>query len=229
MGGDLCRSGIDTGRVYLGEQVSLPKPYYEKDGIVIYHADCREILPELPMVDLVLTDPPYGLDKKLFQGGSRNKNWAIVKYKGENWDKVPEKEIFDLIFRTSKNQIIWGINYFSLPATRGVLVWDKVQYAPNFSQVEIAYTSFDHPAKIFKKSFMFYKSHPTQKPSELMNWCIQQAPEDTLTILDPFMGSGTTLVAAKELGRKAIGIEIEERYCEMAVRRLSQQVFNFQP
>ena len=180
----------------------------------IIHGDCLEVMKTFPdkSFDLVLTDPPYGLDEKLFQGGSQNAGWAMVQYKGEKWDKIPTQEVFDEIFRISKNQIIFGGNYFRLLPTRGIICWDKVQYAPNFSQWEMAWTSYEKPAKIFRHSFMFDKHHPTMKPTELMEWCMDYAGE-TQTILDPFMGSGTTLVAAKQLNRNATGIEISEKYC----------------
>lgn len=190
----------------------------------VIQGDCLEVMRGFGdnQFDLVLTDPPYGLDDKLFKGGSGNSGWAMVKYKGEGWDKIPEKAYFDEIFRVSKNQIIFGGNYFDLPPTRGVLCWDKGQYAPNFSQWEMAWTSFDIPAKLFRSTFQFNKQHPTQKPNDLMQWCIGLS-DGAQTILDPFMGSGTTLVAAKYLGRSATGIEISEKYCEIARSRLSQQ------
>jgi site-specific DNA-methyltransferase (adenine-specific) len=175
-------------------------------------------------VDLVLTDPPYGLDEKLFQGGSKNANWAMTQYKGEEWDKVPEKELFDEIFRVSKNQIIFGGNYFGLPPTRGIICWDKEQFAPNFSQFELAWTSFDKPAKIFRHSFMFEKHHPTMKPVELMRWCIENYSEEGMTILDPFGGSCTTAVACKQLKRNYICIEKEAKYVAICHDRLKQEL-----
>ena len=206
--------------------------YYHEDGpptIDVYLGDCLTILPLLPKVDLVVTDPPYGLDEKLFQGGSRNLNWAMTKYKGETWDEVPDQGVFDAIFTISKDQIIWGLNYFNLPPTRGILCWDKKQSAPNFSQVEIAWTSFDNPAKLFSKSFQFDKLHPTQKPTVLMKWAIQQCKywDTPLTVLDPFGGSGTTAVACKELKKDCTLIEINEKYCEIAKKRLLNTIVPF--
>ena len=205
------------------------KPYYEDKiaGIVIYHGDCREILPQLPKVDLVLTDPPYGIGKdgqKLSTGGHGGRK----AYDFLGWDVCrPDKETFDLILNAGETQIIWGGNYFAdlLPPKGKWFVWDKGQRI-NQSDGELAWTSFDGALRIctFNRVELMLDNaeHPTQKPLKLITWCIQQT--EAQTILDPFMGSGTTLVAAKILGRKAIGIEIEEKYCEIAVKRLNQSV-----
>jgi len=212
----------------------LPRPYYQDDYCTIYNADCREILPLLEPVDLVLTDPPYGIGMNKQIG--KKKGEIGDKWNSPEWDKFkPSKQTFKTIFKLSKNQIIWGGNYFGLPATRCFLIWDKVQRI-DFADCEMAWTSFDTSARIFTfarsnlQGFRFpERSHPTEKPIELMKWCIQQSKyfDIPLTILDPFMGSGTTLRAAKDLGRKAIGIEIEEKYCQIAVKRLQQEVFDF--
>jgi DNA modification methylase len=205
----------------------LPKPYYEQDGIVIFNADCREILPHLPKVDLVLTDPPYGI--KRFQKGfgyTRFKGYGC-ETEGIIWDTPPDNETLLAIISKAKYSIIWGANNFQLPPTEYFMVWDKQQTVDNFASAEYAWTNNPQPAKVFRYSIHKHnqtdKSHPTQKPVFLCEWCIQLAKESD-TILDPFMGSGTTLVAAKQLGRKAIGIEIEEKYCEIAVKRLGQGV-----
>lgn len=198
--------------------MSLPAPYYDKDGITIYHGDCRSILPHLPKVDLVLTDPPYGLDRT---DPVRQPRGTML------WDSAPpDKDVFDQILAISRDQIIWGGNYFPLPARKGFFIWDKEQ-PENFSlaMCEMAWSSIDQPAKLFHYSVRRYtnRQHPTEKPEALMRWCMKFAP-DAQTILDPFMGSGTTLRAAKDIGRKCIGIEIEEKYCRIAVERLRQGV-----
>lgn len=204
--------------------MNLPKPYYDDGkGIVIYHADCREILPHLPTVDLVLTDPPYGLGIA--------SNPFRQKFEKQAWDDaaVDSTLLLDAM-RKAANSIIWGGNFFGLPAHQGFLVWDKLQPQDfSSSMVEQAWTDLGIPAKIFRKWVVaFEKFHPTQKPVDLITWCLGFAPA-AQTILDPFMGSWTTLVAAKQLGRKAIGIEIEEKYCEIAVKRLAQEVLDFDP
>ena len=210
------------------------KPYYQDSACTIFHGDCREILPQLPKVDLVLTDPPYGIgrDGSKFSTGPTGGGRKAYEFLG--WDKMrPPKEIFDLIFLVSSSQIIWGGNYFCdiLPPTMRWLVWDKGQRIAQ-SDGELAWTSEQKALRIFTENRMAIQQdgavHPTQKPESLFKWCLNFFPE-AKTILDPFMGSGTTLRAAKDLGRKAIGIEIEEKYCEIAVRRLKQEVLSLAP
>ena len=205
------------------------KPYYEQDGITIYHGDCREILPTLDAgsIDLVLTDPPYGIGVT----GMTLGNGLRTIYRGEsNWDSEPAnvQPLLDL----KKPTVIWGGNYFGLPPSRCWFVWDKGTGANDFADCELAWTNRDAVVKKYFRSWVGSnakernesdRSHPTQKPVELMRWCIDFYPA-AQTVLDPFMGSGTTLRAAKDLGRKAIGIEIEECYCEIAVKRLQQAV-----
>jgi site-specific DNA-methyltransferase (adenine-specific) len=198
------------------------KPYYEdsKAGIVIYCADCREILPSLPKVDLVLTDPPYGLGDKL-KGGNRShcfKHDILV-------DLAP-------IILHGRNAIVWGGNYYAMPPSRCWFAWIKRDAVETTSTVELAWTNFDACSKYFDWTIAATNGqrngHPTLKPLELITWCLtQRFADDAQTILDPFMGSGTTLRAAKDLGRRAIGIEIEESYCEIAARRLAQEVLQF--
>lgn len=197
------------------------KPYYEHGGITIYHGDCREILPTFPKVDLVLTDPPYGIGIA--------SNPFRQKHEKMDWDEMPPgKDLIRSVIQKGEYTIIWGGNYFDLPPTQRFLIWDKEQpEAFSSSMCEMAWTNLIGPAKMFRKRVVqIQKYHPTTKPFELMGWCIGLAGNPQ-TILDPFMGSGTTLRAAKDLGRKAIGIEIEEKYCEIAAKRLSQEVFNF--
>ncbi len=215
------------------------KPYYEHNGITIYHGDCREIIPSLVGVDVVVTDPPYGIlnlagkgstpcvRKSPRQIGSGKLKDRVLNGSDVRWDIAPTEEDFELIRAISKTQIIWGGNYFPLPAWRGVLVWDKCQPWENFSQVEIAWTNIDRPAAIFREAVTLgtpNKQHPTQKPLSLMLWCVNMTEG---TILDPYAGSGSTLLAAKESNRSAIGIEIDEPYCEIAAKRLSQEVMDF--
>lgn len=194
-----------------------PQPYYDHQGITIYHGDCREILPHLEPVDLVLTDPPYGI---LDHGGKWGKKADL------QWDRETATGIREVAARGAA-AVIWGGNYFVLPPSRGWLVWFKRDAVPSASQVELAWTSrdmnsalIDHPVAATNAERI---GHPTQKPLRVMRWCIGFFP-NARTILDPFMGSGTTLRAAKDLGRRAIGIEIEERYCEIAAKRLQQEV-----
>lgn len=200
------------------------KPYYvdEKAGIVIYHGDCHEIIPALNLraVDLVLTDPPFGIFACGGKWGHKDKL---------QWDRESAVGIHE-ITKLGKNAIVWGGNYFPLPPSRGWLVWYKRDQIPSASQIELAWTSMDMNSRLIDQTISATNKerngHPTQKPLRVMKWSLGFAP-DAETILDPFMGSGTTLRAAKDLGRKAIGIEISEAYCEIAAKRLEQQVLDF--
>lgn len=211
-------------------------PYYQDSHCTIYHGDCREILPELPKVDLVLTDPPYGIGydkaqnkmadtKRLSNGGE----WKRYEYTG--WDKTrPSKNIFRWMCNNSDKQIIWGGQYFSdfLKPSGCWLIWNKIQRG-FMTDGEMAWTNLKGSLKILDYSRAdayindeIIKAHPTQKPFKLMRWCIELA-DNPQTILDPFMGSGTTLRAAKDLNRKCIGIELEKKYCDVAIERLKQE------
>ena len=187
----------------------------------LYLGDCIAALKALPdkSVDLVLTDPPYGL--KISSNPFRQ------KFPRKDWDDfIPTKEYFDEMRRVSKNQIIWGGNYFSeyLPASRGFLIWDKVQ-PEKFSSAmcELAWMSRQSPAKIFKMRVVgFEKFHPTTKPLPLMEWCLGLFP-DAKIVMDPFMGSGTTGVACMTQGRDFIGCEKDSEYFGIAKDRIEKE------
>lgn len=206
-------------------------PFYEKDGITIFNADCRQVLPFLSCCQLLLTDPPYGIGWETPVGPSRKPGKKVYG------DDKPFEPAF--VAEVASTQIIWGGNYFAdkLKPTNGWLVWDKrvSDWTNDQSDCEFAWTNIQTPARIFRKNWggggcaakengqgVGYL-HPTQKPLALMRWCLSLVP-GAETVLDPFMGSGTTLVAAKLEGRKAIGIEIDERYCSIAVARLNQNL-----
>lgn len=200
------------------------KPYYEDSSVTIYHGDCREILPELPAADLVLTDPPYGIGM-----GSRPTKWQ--RGHGEppvGWDaERPDGDLIATALTHGSEAIVWGGTFFYLPVSRGWLCWYKPDAPPSMGAFELAWTSMPMTTRFFSWSIAATNGervrHPSQKPLALMRWCLGFAPE-ARTILDPFMGSGTTLRAAKDLGRRAIGIELEERYCEIAAQRMAQGV-----
>lgn len=205
----------------------MVKPYYQEDGITIYHGDCREVLPYLPGVDAVLTDPPYGIGADAGVG-----KYGRLRNYEERWDSSPAEVLF--LLKLSCPIVIWGGNYFPLPPSRCYFVWDKAEgfKGRDFAECELAWCSFDANAKIFKYDPLANgdykgKEHPTQKPIALMKWCIGQLPIPTLSILDPYMGSGSTLAAAKDWGKCAVGIDLEEKYCEIAANRLRQSVLNF--
>jgi site-specific DNA-methyltransferase (adenine-specific) len=200
----------------------------------LYLGDCREILPTLPKVDAVITDPPYGILKLAGAGstpavrksprqqGSGTLKNRLLSRSDVRWDVAPDAETLSLLLDAAPVQVIWGGNYFPLPPTRAVLVWDKEQPWENFSQVEMAWTNLNRPAAIFRESATRGtpdKEHPTQKPLSLMRWCVALT-KDCPTVLDPFMGSGTTGVAAVEAGRTFIGCEIDPGYFDIACRRI---------
>lgn len=191
----------------------------------LYLGDCREILPELGKVDAVVTDPPYGIGRS-GKPRSTSSHGGHKGYQDFGWDvSRPDAETFNAILRAARQHVIWGGNYFAdlLPATAGWLVWDKGQRICQ-ADCELAWTSIPQPVRAFEKNRAAIAQdgaeHPTQKPVALMQWAVEQT--DASTILDPFMGSGTTGVAAIKLGRKFIGIEIEPKYFDIACKRISE-------
>lgn len=189
----------------------------------LYLGDCREILPTLDKVEAVVTDPPYGIGADKHAGKAEN-GWT--QWDGGGWDNErPSREIFEAILSCSKHQIIWGGNYFTdfLPPTMQWLVWDKGQRNFSLADCEFAWSSQQKAARIFTLpravALKDGKVHPTQKSVELMKWCLGFVNE-AQTILDPFMGSGTTGVAAVQMGRKFIGIEREQKYFDIACERI---------
>jgi hypothetical protein len=215
------------------------KPYYESGGITIYHGDAAQVLPFLVGSDLLLTDPPYGIgaSSKAFCNPKKRGSavTASTDYGDDAWDSEPPPSwLLEMARSKGRWQVIFGGNFYALPPARCILVWDKDNGANEYADCELAWTNLEKPVRKLKWRWQgmlqehggIHKEtrwHPTQKPVEVMKWALSQAPEDVKTILDPFMGSGTTLVACKELGRQAIGIEREERYCEAAVKRLAQE------
>lgn len=192
---------------------------------VLVQADCRDILPLLGRVDAVVTDPPYGIDFGRSGGFSASHGWGPWRENVE-WDKErPPAEVFAAMREASDNLIIWGGNYFTdlLPPTMQWLVWDKGQRDFSLADCEFAWSSQQKAARIFDYpralAIQDGKEHPTQKPIALMKWCINFFPKSK-TILDCFLGSGTTGVAAVQMGKDFIGIEREARYFEIACRRI---------
>jgi site-specific DNA-methyltransferase (adenine-specific) len=188
-------------------------------------ADCRDVLPTLGKVDAVVTDPPYGIgaDKA---ASKNNGKWGWTYYGDTDWDgERPDPAIFPLLLECSKDQIIWGGNYFTdlLPPTMQWLVWDKGQRDFSLADCEFAWSSQRKAARIFdyprSRALQDGKQHPTQKPIALMKWCIELLPKPQ-TILDCFLGSGTTGVAAVQMGRDFIGIEREPKYFDIACKRI---------
>lgn len=202
--------------------VNVTEPVIIGDA-TLYLGDCLGVLPTLPRVDAIVTDPPYGIG---FAAKPTRYQRANGMAKTE-WDAIAPQAAVELALSRATNAIIWGGNYFTLPPSRGWLVWSKAGNAPSMADLEMAWTSIDMNARSFEKSVrsasleknLQTAAHPTQKPVALMKWSIGFLP-DARTICDPFMGSGTTGVACAKLGRKFIGIEIEPKYFDIACRRI---------
>ena len=194
----------------------------------LYLGDCLEIMPGLGMVDAVVTDPPYGIGEAKGKNKSRTKLALATDYGVSDWDDQPcSPAAIELMHSVSKHQIIFGGNYFQLPPTSCWLIWDK-QNSGDFADAEMAWTNLKKAVRLIQWRWngMIRKGddirqHPTQKPLGVMEWCLSHVP-DAETILDPFMGSGTTGVACAKLGRKFIGIEIDEGYFDIACKRIEQ-------
>lgn len=215
-------------------------PYYEGGFVTLYHGDCADVLPDLKRHDLLLTDPPYGIKEDHRSNLDRirsTKTWknACAKDYGEYaWDSTPAPvELVQRCISMADKAIIFGGNYYPLPPARCWLIWDK-ENSGNFSDAELAWTNMDQAVRLkrhlwngFQKKHPEQRFHPTQKPLDVMSWCLEQAGTDVRTVLDPFAGSGTTLLAAKLRNQFATGVEREERYCEIIANRLSQDVFDF--
>ena len=194
----------------------------------LYLGDCAEVLPTLGRVDAVVTDPPYGIGEAAGKNKSRG-NLAVAKdYGDDTWDnEIVDNQVIDLIRQISDWQIIFGGNYYALPPTKCWLVWDK-ENTGDFADAELAWTNLNKAVRL--KRYMWNGmlrankeprgDHPTQKPVGIMTWCISHLPDGFNTILDPFMGSGTTGVSAVQMGRKFIGIEREQKYFDIACQRI---------
>ncbi len=212
-------------------------PYYERAGVAIFHGDCRDVIEQwegqhgVKPFDLLLTDPPYGIDSWTATGGNSLTDSEAEDIK--KWDTRIDAQTLARVIRLARYAVIWGGNYYTdiLGAFRTPLVWHKQQPdGMHFAQAELAWTNFDYGScrvlslGIAQSDVKGRRQHPTQKPEDLMTWCINYVRPAARRVLDPFMGSGTTLVAAKLLGLHAVGIELEEKYCEIAAKRLAQDV-----
>jgi len=195
----------------------------------LYLGDCRDILPTLPKVDAVITDPPYGIGEAAGKNASRSKVAVSQDYGDDGWDDAPvEDALMKMVREAGKWAVIFGGNYYAMPPARCWLVWDKENGANDFADCELAWTNL--PKAVRRIRYMWHGmlrangeargDHPTQKPIGVMSWAINHVPAPCATILDPFMGSGTTGVAAMNLQRTFIGIEREPKYFDIARRRI---------
>jgi site-specific DNA-methyltransferase (adenine-specific)/modification methylase len=229
----------------------------------LYLGDCREVLPSLPQVDAVVTDPPYGTNASGefsingYLGSTRRKKsaspmaydkygrlWPNRQYEPKQWDTAPiDFALLQACIAKGQHAIVFGGNYYPLPPASKWLVWDKVNDGTNFADCELAWTNLKGQTRMHrykwngfvlanstsggKHNYEFRGAHPTQKPVGVMEWCLTHLPNDAATILDPFMGSGTTGVAALRMGRTFIGIERDEEYFDVACKRIAQAVRDY--
>ena len=191
----------------------------------LWLGDCAEVFPKIGGVDLLLTDPPYGIDYGRSGGFNASHGWGKWREKVE-WDvERPSKAAFEAMLSATKEQVIWGGNYFAdlLPPTMRWLAWDKGQREFSLADMELAWTSQQKAVRVFTyargKAVKDGKQHPTQKPVALMEWCLSFFPKAE-TVLDCYLGSGTTLVACAKMGRKGIGIELDPDYFDIACERV---------
>ena len=191
-----------------------------------YLMDCIKGMQQYPdnYFDLALVDPPYGLGNRLSDGGGKLKNTPMAElYRNKEWDILPSVLYWKELFRVSKNQIIFGANYFLdfLPSTRGFICWDKKQDMPTLSACELVWTSFDKPAKIYKKSSMdLERFHPTQKPIGIYDFVLQYSKAtEGMKILDTHLGSQSSRIAAYKAKLDFVGFEIDQEYFDKGNKR----------
>ncbi len=197
------------------------------DKITLYNADCMEVMEQFEdkHFDLAIVDPDFGLNQKISQGGT----WAS-KYKGFDGalGGKPTQEYFDELFRVSKNQIIWGGNYFidMLYPTRCFLIWDKKAKMPTLADCEMAWTSFDKNAKIFvhPRNTGEKRIHICQKPIALYEWILDNYAKSGDKILDTHLGSGSSAIASYKKGFEFVGIEINDIYLEETIKRIKNHI-----
>ena len=198
----------------------------ENGRIHLFNMDCMEYMAQFPdnYFELAIVDPPYGLDKSSTHGRGKLRDRIINTDSIHKWDTPPNKSYFNELMRVSKNQIIWGGNYFDLPPTRCVIVWDKCQPWENFSQVELAWTSFNKPAPLFKfDNRTGGKIHPTQKPIELYEWVLRKFANDGDKILDTHLGSASSAIAAHRMGFEFFGTELDSDYFQASIARFERK------
>lgn len=207
------------------------EPKYRREGVELYLGDCQEILPHLPKFDAMVTDPPYGIGEAAGKNKTRGKLAVSKDYGDLAWDNAPpSQELLDLCRSHAKWQVIFGGNYFQLPPTSCWLVWDKMNGDTDFADCELAWTNLKKAVRMI--SYRWHgmirdgydvRVHPTQKPVDVMKWCISHLPADVETVFDPFMGSGSTGIACVRSGKRFVGIEREPAYIEAAIKRFEDE------
>ena len=193
--------------------------------ITITNEDNMELMSRYPdnYFDLAIVDPPYGILNKIVDGGGKRNSKFDNNRDSIKWDEVPNNEYFNELFRVSKNQIIFGGNYFDLPPTRCNLIWDKMQVF-NGSDFELAWTSFDKPSKAFRMSraeaYCGGKIHPTQKPVKLYEWILRNYAKEGNKILDTHLGSGSIAIACHNYYFNLTACELDTKHYNNAKKRI---------
>lgn len=209
-------------------QVTTQKmTHYKTDRLDLHLMDCMELMREYPdkYFELAIVDPPYGLGDRLSDGGGVLEKRAYVQmYRENRWDIAPTDDYFNELRRVSKNQIVWGGNYFNLPPTRGIISWDKVQDMPTLSAWEMAWTSFDCVARIYRgRSQDSNRIHPTQKPIALYSWLLANYAKAGDKILDTHLGSMSHAIAAHYAGLHLTGCELDPDYFAAGIERVKRE------
>lgn len=214
------------------------EPYFTAPGITVYHGDAADIVPTLVPVSLLLIDPPYGIGEAKNNNASRGKLAVAKDYGIADWDDAPvPMTLMNACIDKAQYSIVFGGNYYPLPPSRCWFVWNKLNGNNDFADAELAWSDLPSAVRLINYRWngmiqqdMKHKEtrvHPTQKPTEVMRWCIQQAQKKMVvaSVLDAFMGSGTTLLAALSMGIPAIGIERERKYCDAFIGRYQSSAF----
>ena len=202
------------------------------EGVTLYLGDCREVLPALPFMDAMVIDPPYGIREAARGNATRSKLAIARDYGDDRWDDETADDAVALAVTRAKYSIIFGGNYYDLPPSPCWLVWDKLNGSNDFADCELAWTNMRKAVRRiqFRWNGMIRQNneprgdHPTQKPLGVMRWTIGQLPSECLMIGDCFMGSGTTGCAAVEMGKSFVGIEREQKYFDIACRRIAESI-----
>jgi site-specific DNA-methyltransferase (adenine-specific) len=205
-----------------------------RSNISIYQMDCLEAMKEMEdnAFDLAIVDPPYGMPKDSTHSRGKLKNRILNNGGVEGWDIAPKPEYFKELMRVSKNQIIWGGNYFNLPPTRGFVIWDKEQPFENFSAAEYAWMSFQVTSKIFRlaatRTGDGTKIHPTQKPVKLYEWLLMNYAKEGDKILDTHLGSGSHALACWNLNFDLTAYELDADYFTATTKRIEKHTRQIQ-
>lgn len=201
-----------------------PSTCYDQCLSDVYNEDCIEVMKRYPdnYFDLAVVDPPYGLGNKLVDGGAGRNGKFDKNRDSVKWDVLPTDEYFIELMRVSKNQIIWGSNYFSMPPTRCNIIWYKMQEFSG-ADFELAWTSFDKASKAFKMSrveaYSDGKIHPCQKPIKLYDWIFKNYANEGMKILDTHLGSGSSRISANKAKLNFVGCEIDKEYFDKQNKR----------